>query len=66
MNEKGKIYIFSVSFVLMNRKFKRTASILNRNLCKIINVFTLTFDQLNASLLNKRIKVLISFKMKSH
>ncbi len=32
----------------MNRKFKRTY-------CHIINVFNLTFDQFNASLLNKSI-----------
>ncbi len=37
----------------MNRKFKRTAFIWNRNLCNIINVFTVTFDQFNASLMNK-------------
>jgi len=36
---------------LMNRKFKRTAFIWNN----IIIVFTVTFDQLNSSLLNKSI-----------
>jgi len=35
----------------MNRKFKRTAFIWNN----IIIVFTVTFDQLNSSLLNKSI-----------
>ncbi len=40
-----------------------TAFIWNRNLCNIINVFTVTFDQLNVSLLNKSIN---SFQKKSH
>jgi len=31
---------------------RRTAFILIRNLCKIIKVFTVTFDELNAPLLN--------------
>ncbi len=39
----------------MNRKFKRTVFICNRNLCNIINVFKVTYDQLNASFLNKSI-----------
>ncbi len=42
----------------MNRKFKRTAFFLNKN---IINVFTATFDQFNASLLNKSINLFFTF-----
>ncbi len=34
---------------LMNKKFKRTAFIF----CNIINVFTITFETFNVSLLNK-------------
>ncbi len=39
----------------LNRKFKRTAFLWNRNVCIILNVFTGTFDQVNASLLNTNI-----------
>ncbi len=45
----------------MNRKFKRTAFIWNTNLY-IINVFTVTFDQFNASLMNKSINVFKKIK----
>jgi len=38
---------------LMNRKFKRTAFIEIELFCNIINVYTVTFDKLNASLLKK-------------
>ncbi len=34
----------------MNRKFKRTFEI--ETVCNIINVFIVTFDQFNASLIN--------------
>ncbi len=45
--------LFHVS--LINRKFKITVFIWNlfEMICNIINVFTITFEQLNASLLNK-------------
>ncbi len=39
----------------MNRKFRRTAFIWNKNFSDIINVFIITFDQFKASLLNKSI-----------
>ncbi len=38
----------------LNRKFKRTAFKIEI-FCNIINVFTVTFDQFDASLLNKTI-----------
>ncbi len=34
----------------MNRKFKRAVLILNIFFCNITNAFSVTFDQLNASL----------------
>ncbi len=37
---------------------ERTTLILNRNLFNIINVFTVIFDQFNASLLNKNVNLL--------
>ncbi len=49
--ENSRVEFFQVS--LMNRKFRRTAFIWNRNLCNI--VFIITFDQFKASLLNKSI-----------
>ncbi len=39
---------------LMNRKFKRPHLFEIEIFCNIINVFTVTFDQFDASLLNKR------------
>ncbi len=51
---------------LMNRKFRRTAFIWNRNLCNIRNVYIITFDQFKASLLNKSINFyhsIISFDL---
>jgi len=44
----------------MNRMFKRTAFIKNRVICNIINVFTVTFDQFNMSLMDKSIFCFIS------
>ncbi len=46
-------FIFQDS--LMNRKFKRTVFFEIEIVCNIVNVFTITFNQLNASLLNKSI-----------
>ncbi len=37
----------------MNRKFKEYHLFEVEMVCNIINVFTVTFDQFNASLLNK-------------
>ncbi len=48
---------FIFQYPLMNKKFKRTAFISNN-----VKVFTVTFDQVNASLLNinyLRIKLLL-------
>ncbi len=47
-----KTYFFVES---VKRKFKRTAFIKIEVFCDIINVFTVTFDQFNTSLLNKSI-----------
>ncbi len=43
----------------MNRKFKRTAFFFFYK--NIINVFTATFDQFNASLLNNSINLFFTF-----
>ncbi len=48
----------------MNRKFKRTAFIWI--FCIIINIVTVTFDQFNASLMNKSIKTLLNSSVCSH
>ncbi len=40
---------------LINRNFKRRSFIWNRIFCNIIHVFTVTFDQVNVSLMNKSI-----------
>ncbi len=45
----------------MNRKFKRKHLFDIEIYCNIINVFTVTFDQFNASLMNKS----INFNLKS-
>jgi len=37
---------------MMNRKFKRTAFFVIGISCKIINIFTVTFDLFNVYLLN--------------
>ncbi len=39
----------------MNRKSKRTEFLLNEIFCSIIHLFTLTFDNFNASVLNTNI-----------
>ncbi len=41
----------------MNRKFKRTALFEIEIFCNIINIFTITFDQFNMSLMNKSINL---------
>ncbi len=46
----------------MNRKFEGSTFILFieiTNICNIINIFTLTFDQFDVSLLNKIIIIII-------
>ncbi len=57
VNATLNIFVQSIIFLLdslMNGKFKRTAFISNGNLY-IINVYTVTFDQFSASLLNRSI-----------
>jgi len=49
---------------LLNRKFKRTAFIIGKNVFfNCINVCTVTFDQFNASLLNKSINFFFKRKL---
>ncbi len=43
-------------------KFKGKTFIWNRNLCNIINVFAVPFDQFNASLLKKSVNLFITKK----
>ncbi len=45
------LYIILLFNIIL--KFKRTVFIWNINICDIINGFSVTFDQFNASLLNK-------------
>jgi len=43
---------------LMNMKFKRTVFIVTNFFCNYLKIYTVTFDQFNASLLNKNINFL--------
>jgi len=60
---KWLFYIF-ISGFCDELKFERAAFILNRIFCNVINVFTVTFDQFNASLINKSIDFFYFFPQK--
>ncbi len=57
------IFFFFLLDSLMNGKHKRTTFIWNDIFCNIINVFTVTFEQFNASLLNNSINFLFKKKI---
>ncbi len=49
-------------FSILNRNEKKIY-ILSETFCNIINVFTVSFDQFNASLLNKNILIKIEYRI---
>ncbi len=56
----SKTFFFFSEF-FDEKKVQKNSIFFNRNFCSIIDVFTATFDQFNASLLNKSIHLFFTF-----